>query len=180
MSGLKCADLTHQRAQATRKGWECHLSSLIFLRVMSTSKRPLKVSDERIQMYLARRNQYLCTALTDGDYEQEVDPYAFEEGDVKFTFSNKKDKTGGEREPGKKNKVSRRHECRLLATPYLMLTIRLKAFLLCSALPFNQCANSTPFTWLVFVNTLIVSATWCFRSYIKTECNMEIFGLLCL
>lgn len=56
-------------------------------------------------MYLARRNQYLCAALADGDHEPEVDPYAFEEGDVKFTFSNKKDKTGGEREPGKKHKV---------------------------------------------------------------------------
>lgn len=76
---------------------------------MSTSKRHLKVSEERIQMYLARRNQYLC-ALADGDHEPEVDPYAFEEGDVKFTFSNKKDKTGGEREPGKKHKV-RGWEC---------------------------------------------------------------------
>lgn len=72
---------------------------------MSTSNRHLKVSDERIQMYLARRNQYLCAVLTDGGHEPEVDPYAFEEGDVKFTFSNKKDKTGGEREPGKKHKV---------------------------------------------------------------------------
>lgn len=97
-------------------------------------------------MYLARRNQYLCAALTDGDHEPEVDPYAFEEGDVKFTFSHKKDKTGGEREPGKKHKVSHRHECRVLATPYLMLTIRLKAFLLCTALPINQGANSTRFT----------------------------------
>lgn len=43
-------------------------------------------------------------AITDGDHEPEVDPYAFEEGDVKFTFS-KKDKAGGEREPGKKHKV---------------------------------------------------------------------------
>lgn len=142
---------------------------------MSTSKRHLKVSDERIQMYLARRNQYLCTALTDGDHEPEVDPYAFEEGDVKFTFSNKKDKAGGEREPGKKHKVGNRHECGVLATPYLMLTIRLKAFLLCSALPVNQVANSTRFTWLVFVNTLrIVSATWSFRFYITTDCNIEI------
>lgn len=74
-------------------------------------------------MYLARRNQNLCAALTDGDHETEVDPYAFEEGDVKFTFSNKKDKTGGEREPGKKHKVSHKHEWRVLTTPHLMLTI---------------------------------------------------------
>lgn len=74
-------------------------------RVMSTSKWPLKVSEERVQMYRARRNQHLAAAVTDGDHEPEVDPYAFEEGDVKFTFSNKKDKSGGEREPGKKHKV---------------------------------------------------------------------------
>ena len=78
---------------------------LHLLRVMSTSKWPLKVSEERVQMYRARRNQYLSAAITDGDHEPEVDPYAFEEGDVKFTFSNKKDKAGGEREPGKKHKV---------------------------------------------------------------------------
>ena len=74
-------------------------------RLMSTSKWPLKVSEERVQMYRARRNQYLSAAITDGDHEPEVDPYAFEEGDVKFTFSNKKDKSGGERDPGKKHKV---------------------------------------------------------------------------
>lgn len=72
---------------------------------MSTSKWPLKVSEDRVQMYRARRNQYLSAAITEGDHEPEVDPYAFEEGDVKFTFSNKKDKAGGEREPGKKHKV---------------------------------------------------------------------------
>lgn len=74
-------------------------------RIMSTSKCLLKVSDDRVQMYRARRNQYLSAAVTDGEREPEVDPYAFEEGDVKFTFSNKKDKAGGEREPGKKHKV---------------------------------------------------------------------------
>lgn len=73
---------------------------------MSTSKFSLKVSDERVQMYRARRNRYMSAAITDGDHEPEVDPYAFEEGDVKFTFSNKKDKAGGEREPGKKHKVT--------------------------------------------------------------------------
>lgn len=73
---------------------------------MATSKRPLKVSEERVQMYLQRRNQYLAAAITDDDdHEPEVDPYAFEDGDVKFSFSDKKDKTGGERQPGKKHKV---------------------------------------------------------------------------
>lgn len=80
-----------------------HLPCLL-LRIMSTSKWPLKVSEELIQMYRARRNQYLSAAITDGDHEPEADPYAFEEGDVKFTFS-KKDKAGGERDPGKKHKV---------------------------------------------------------------------------
>lgn len=74
---------------------------------MSTSKWPLKVSEERVHMYRARRNQYLSAAITDGDHEPEVDPYDFEEDDVRFTFSSKKDKAGGEREPGKKHKVRR-------------------------------------------------------------------------
>lgn len=94
---------------------------------MSTSKRHLKVSDERIQMYLARRNQYLCAVLTDGGHEPEVDPYAFEEGDVKFTFSNKKDKPGGEREPGKKNKV--RLWVQSISQAILVVTIWLIRFL---------------------------------------------------
>ncbi|KAK6317162.1 hypothetical protein J4Q44_G00125620 [Coregonus suidteri] len=72
--------------------------------LMATSKRPLKVSEERVQMYIQRRNQYLAAAITDDDHEPEVDPYAFEDGDVKFSFSDKKDKTGGERQPGKKHK----------------------------------------------------------------------------
>lgn len=70
-------------------------------------------------MYRARRNQYLSAAITDGDHEPEVDPYAFEEGDVKFTFSNKKDKSGGEREPGKKHKV-RKAEGRLRYGPLML------------------------------------------------------------
>ena len=73
---------------------------------MAASKRPLKVSEERVQMYLQRRNHYLAAAaIVDGDHEPDVDPYAFVDGDVKFTFSDKKDKLGGEREPGKRNKV---------------------------------------------------------------------------
>uniref|UniRef100_A0A671RT58 Mediator of RNA polymerase II transcription subunit 13 n=1 Tax=Sinocyclocheilus anshuiensis TaxID=1608454 RepID=A0A671RT58_9TELE len=67
---------------------------------------PLKVSDELIQTYLQRQNLHLAAAITDGDHEPEVDPYAFVDGDVKFTFSDKKDKAGGDREPGKKHKVS--------------------------------------------------------------------------
>lgn len=74
-------------------------------RLMAASKRPLKVSDERVQAYLQRQNQHLAAAITDGDHEPEVDPYAFVDGDVKFTFSDKKDKAGGDREPGKKHKV---------------------------------------------------------------------------
>ncbi|KAG5844433.1 hypothetical protein ANANG_G00162470 [Anguilla anguilla] len=72
--------------------------------LMSTSKRPLKVSEERVQMYLQRRNQYLSAAIGDGDHEPEVDPYAFVEGDVEFLFPDKKDKQSGEREVGKKHK----------------------------------------------------------------------------
>uniref|UniRef100_A0A671RSB7 Mediator of RNA polymerase II transcription subunit 13 n=1 Tax=Sinocyclocheilus anshuiensis TaxID=1608454 RepID=A0A671RSB7_9TELE len=74
--------------------------------LMVASKRPLKVSDELIQTYLQRQNLHLAAAITDGDHEPEVDPYAFVDGDVKFTFSDKKDKAGGDREPGKKHKVS--------------------------------------------------------------------------
>ncbi len=74
---------------------------------MVASMRPLKVSDERIQTYLQRQNQHLAAAITDGDHEPEVDPYAFVDGDVKFTFSDKKDKAGGDREPGKKHKASK-------------------------------------------------------------------------
>lgn len=84
---------------------------------MSTSKWPLKVSEDRVQMYQARRNQYLSAAITDGEHEPEVDPYAFEEGDVKFTFSNKKDKAGGEREPGKKHKVRQASQVKRLPYP---------------------------------------------------------------
>lgn len=72
---------------------------------MSTSKCSLKVSEERVQKYRARRNQYLSAAISDGGHELEVDPYAFEEGDDKFVFSSKKDKSGEEREPGNKHKV---------------------------------------------------------------------------
>ncbi|XP_061754186.1 mediator of RNA polymerase II transcription subunit 13a [Nerophis ophidion] len=71
--------------------------------VMSTFKFPLKVSGERVLMYQARRNQYLAAALSDGEHESAEDPYAFEEGDVKFTFSNRKDKAGGECESGNKH-----------------------------------------------------------------------------
>lgn len=72
----------------------------------------------------------MCAALTDGDHEPEVDPYAFEEGDVKFTFSNKKDKTGGEREPGKKHKVSHRHECAVsISHAVFIVTTPIKSFL---------------------------------------------------
>lgn len=62
-----------------------------------------------MQAYLQRRNQHLAAAIADGDHEPEVDPYAFVDGDVKFTFSDKKDKAGGEKEQGKKHKVGVSH-----------------------------------------------------------------------
>ncbi|GLD73453.1 mediator of RNA polymerase II transcription subunit 13 [Lates japonicus] len=90
---------TDDGTRPTTSGHDVIITRRQCLWVMSTSKWPLQVSEERVQMYRARRTQYLSAAITDGDHEPEVDPYAFEEGDVKFTFSNKKDKAGGEREP---------------------------------------------------------------------------------
>ena len=85
----------------------CGVCVFVFLRRMATSKRPMKVSEERVQMYVQQQNKYLSSAsISDGDHEPEVDPYAFEDGDVKFFFPNeRKDKSGREREPGKKHKV---------------------------------------------------------------------------
>ncbi|RXN29728.1 mediator of RNA polymerase II transcription subunit 13-like protein [Labeo rohita] len=71
---------------------------------MSSSKRPLKVSEELVKMYEQRKNQHLSAAVCDGDQERESDPYAFVEGDEEFTFSDKDKKPGAEREAGKKNK----------------------------------------------------------------------------
>ncbi|KAG5836638.1 hypothetical protein ANANG_G00230520 [Anguilla anguilla] len=51
--------------------------------VMSTVRKPLKVSEERVRI---------------------PTPYAFVDGDVEFTFRDKKDKQGGDWEAGKKHK----------------------------------------------------------------------------
>ncbi|KAJ8403825.1 hypothetical protein AAFF_G00346930 [Aldrovandia affinis] len=74
--------------------------------VMSSCGRVLKVSEELMQMYAQRRNLFLSASFSDasGEHEHDSDPYAFVDGDVEFTFRDKKDKQGGEREPGKKHK----------------------------------------------------------------------------
>jgi len=41
----------------------------------------------------------------DGEHSEEPDPYAFVEGDEEFTFTEKKDKAGAEKEGNKKHKV---------------------------------------------------------------------------
>lgn len=75
------------------------------LRAMAASRRPLKVSQERLQMYAQQRSLFLSSG-EDGDGRQpEADPYAFVDGDVEFTFRDKKDRQGGDREVGKKYKV---------------------------------------------------------------------------
>ncbi|MGH0159948.1 UNVERIFIED_CONTAM: hypothetical protein FKN15_046227 [Acipenser sinensis] len=73
--------------------------------LMANSKKALKVSDELVQMYLQRKNQHLSAAISDTDHEPEMDPYAFVDGDVEFSFSDKRDKQCGEREVGKKHKA---------------------------------------------------------------------------
>lgn len=75
-------------------------------RVMSGSTHPLKVSQELVKTYAQRRNSHLVSAIGDGEQNEEPDPYAFVEGDDEFTFTDKKDKPGAEREGNKKHKVS--------------------------------------------------------------------------
>ncbi len=74
-------------------------------RFMSSSKRPLKVSEDLVKMYEQKKNQHLSAAVCDDDQECDSDPYAFVEGDEEFTFSDKDKKPGAERETGQKNKV---------------------------------------------------------------------------
>lgn len=69
---------------------------------MSGSMQPLKVSQELIKTYAQRRNSHLVSASGDGEYGEDPDPYAFEEGDDEFSFSDKKDKAGAERDGNKK------------------------------------------------------------------------------
>lgn len=72
---------------------------------MSGSTHPLKVSQELVKAYTQRRNSHLASATGDGEQSEEPDPYAFVEGDEEFSFTEKKDKPGAEREGNKKHKV---------------------------------------------------------------------------
>jgi len=72
---------------------------------MSGSTQTLKVSQELIETYAQRRNSHLASATGDREYSDEPDPYAFEEGDEEFSFKDKKDKPGAEREGNKKHMV---------------------------------------------------------------------------
>lgn len=72
---------------------------------MSGTTQNLKVSQELVRTYAQRRNSHLASATGDGEHSEEPDPYAFEEGDDEFSFSDKKDKSGAEREGNKKHKV---------------------------------------------------------------------------
>lgn len=77
---------------------------------MSGSTQPLKVSQELVKTYAQRRNSHLASATGDGEHSEEPDPYAFVEGDEEFSFTEKKDKPGSEREGNKKHKVGRDHD----------------------------------------------------------------------
>lgn len=74
-------------------------------RLMSGSTHRLKVSQELVKIYAQRRNSHLTSATGDEEQGEERDPYAFVEGDEEFIFTEKKDKSGPEREGGKKHKV---------------------------------------------------------------------------
>lgn len=81
------------------------LHNFFLLRLMSGSRQPLKVSQELVKTYTQRRNSHLASATGDGEHSEEPDPYAFVEGDEEFSFTEKKDKLGAEREGNKKYKV---------------------------------------------------------------------------
>lgn len=68
------------------------------------SSATLKVSDERVKMYIQKKNQYLSVSVCDGEQELDADPYAFVEGDEEFSFTDKEKRPGAE--PAKRNKVS--------------------------------------------------------------------------
>lgn len=74
-------------------------------RVMSGSTRRLKVSQELVKTYAQRRNSHLVSAAGDAEQGGAPDPYAFVEGDEEFTFAEKKDKAGTEKDGNKKYKV---------------------------------------------------------------------------
>lgn len=81
---------------------------------MSGSTHRLKVSQERVKTYAQRRNSHLVTIAGDAEQSDAADPYAFVEGDEEFTFAEKKDKPGTEKDGSKKHKVSLA-TCRLQA-----------------------------------------------------------------
>ena len=81
------------------------LNDLPPLRLMCDSSQPLKVSQELVKAYAQRRNSHLVSTTGDGEHSEEPDPYAFVEGDEEFTFTEKKDKAGAEKEGNKKHKV---------------------------------------------------------------------------
>lgn len=76
----------------------CYLS----FRVMSSSTHPLKVSQELIKTYAQRRNSHLVSTIGDAEQSDMPDPYAFVEGGEEFTFTEKKDKPGTEKDGNKK------------------------------------------------------------------------------
>lgn len=75
---------------------------------MSSSTHPLKVSQELIKTYAQRRNSHLASTPGDAEQSGEPDPYAFVEGDDEFSFTEKKDKPGSEKDGNKKYKVGSR------------------------------------------------------------------------
>lgn len=70
---------------------------------MSDSTQPLKVSQELVKAYAQRRNSHLTSTTGDEEQNEDPDPYAFV--DEEFSFPEKKDKPGAEREGNKKHKV---------------------------------------------------------------------------
>ncbi|KAK1786371.1 hypothetical protein P4O66_017608, partial [Electrophorus voltai] len=66
---------------------------------MSSTAGPLKVSEERVRMYIQKK-RCLSAAVGEGDLELDTDPYAFVEEE--FTFTDKERRPGAE--PGKRKK----------------------------------------------------------------------------
>lgn len=72
---------------------------------MSGSSHQLKVSQELVKTYTQRKSSHLAPPTADEDHSDEPDPYAFEEGDDEFTFTDRKEKSGADREGNRKHKV---------------------------------------------------------------------------
>lgn len=58
-----------------------------------------------MKTYTQRRNTNLSCVIAEGDHNEEPDPYAFNEGDEEFSFKEKRDKAGADRDGSKKHKV---------------------------------------------------------------------------